>query len=88
MSFYYYNTKINDSYLIKRKEVKGVIKQIVKERLKLDYPITRSNKSYERELKAHNLMYKLHLFKKHTKDTDLEEHIKKWKEIVYFILGR
>lgn len=87
MSFYYYNTKINDSYLIKRKEVKEVIKQIVKERLKLDYPITRSNESYERELKAHNLMYKLHLFRKHTKDTDLEEHIKKWKKIVYFILG-
>ena len=83
----YYNTKLLNCYLIKRKDIKSLINQMVIERRKLNYPITRTNKSYEKELKAHILMYKLHLFRKHTEDCDLEEHIKKWKQIIYYMIG-
>lgn len=87
MIFRYYNTKIENCYLIKRKDIKDIIRQIIIERRKLGYPITRTEECYIRELKAHILMYKLHLFRKHTEDCDLEEHIKKWKKVVYFIIG-
>lgn len=78
-------TIIYDSYLIK--DVAKEVRNIIKKRVDLDYITTRTMKSYIRETKAHNRMYKLHLFRKHTKNTDLEENIKLWKEIVYFIIG-
>ena len=78
-------TKIYDSYLIK--DVKKQVEDIINERVDMDYKITRSLKSYIAETKAHNRLYKLGLWKKHTKNTDLEENIKLWKEIVYRIIG-
>lgn len=81
------NTKITNSYLVKRKEIKSTIDEVINKRKAANYPITRSRTSYIRELRAHNLMFKLGLFKKHTKDTDLEEPIKLWKEIIYFLIG-
>lgn len=83
----HYNTKILECYKIKRKNIKLLIKQIMYERRRLNLPVLRDNKSYERELRSHIRMYKLHLFRKHTEDCDLETNIKKWKEIVYFIIG-
>ena len=82
------NTKILNSYLIKRKDIKSTIKDIIHKRKDKGYPVTRTEKSYIRELKAHILLYKLGLFRSHTKDTDLEEPIKKRNEIIYFIIGR
>ncbi len=81
------NTKILNSYLIERKEIKPTIDEVINKRQAANYPITRSRTSYIRELRAHNLMFKLGLFKKNTKDTDLEEPIKLWKEIIYFLIG-
>lgn len=78
-------TIIYDSYLIK--DVAKEVRNIINKRVDSDYITTRTLKSYIRETKAHNRMYKLHLFRKHTKNTDLEEDIKLWKEVVYFILG-
>lgn len=78
-------TTIYDSYLMKN--VSKEVKEIIKERKEKGYKINRSLNSYIRETKAHNRLYKLGLFKKHTKNTDLEENIKLWKEIVYFIIG-
>lgn len=78
-------TKVYDSYLMNN--VADEIKEIIAKRREKGLPITRSMKSYIRETKAHNRLYKLGLFRKHTKSTDLEENIKKWKEIVYFIIG-
>lgn len=78
-------TKIYDSYLIKN--VKAEVKDIIIKRQKEGYKTNRTMRSYIRETKAHNRLYKLGLFKKHTKNTDLEENIKWWKEIVYFIIG-
>ena len=78
-------TTIYDSYLMKN--VSKEVKEIIKERKEKGYKTNRTLKSYIRETKAHNRLYKLGLFKKHTKNTDLEENIKLWKEIAYFIIG-
>ena len=78
-------TKIYDSYLMT--DVKKQVEDIINERVDMDYKITRSLKSYIAETKAHNRLYKLGLWKKHTKNCDLEENIKLWKEIVYRIVG-
>ncbi len=78
-------TTIYDSYLMKN--VSKEVKEIIKERKKKGYKTNRTLNSYIRETKAHNRLYKLGLFKKHTKNTDLEENIKLWKEIAYFIIG-
>lgn len=78
-------TTIYDSYLMKN--VSKEVKKIIKERKEKGYKTNRSLNSYIRETKAHNRLYKLGLFKKHTKNTDLEENIKLWKEIAYFIIG-
>ena len=78
-------TTIYDSYLMKN--VSKEVKEIIKERKEKGYKTNRTLNSYIRETKAHNRLYKLGLFKKHTKNTDLEENIKLWKEVVYFIIG-
>lgn len=78
-------TTIHDSYLMKN--VSKEVKEIIKERKDKGYKTNRTLNSYIRETKAHNRLYKLGLFRKHTKNTDLEENIKLWKEIAYFIIG-
>lgn len=78
-------TTIFDSYLMKN--VSKEVKEIIKERKEKGYKTNRTLISYIRETKAHNRLYRLGLFKKHTKNTDLEENIKLWKEIAYFIIG-
>ena len=78
-------TIIYDSHLMKN--VKKQVEDIINERIDINYPTTRSLKSYIAETKAHNRLYKLGLWKKHTKNCDLEEDIKLWKEIVYRIIG-
>lgn len=78
-------TKIYNSYLLT--DIPIVIDEIIEKRKEKGLDINRSRRSYIAETKAHNRMYKLGLFKKHTKNTDLEENIKLWKEIVYRIIG-
>lgn len=78
-------TTIYDSYLMKN--VSKEVKEIIEERQEKKYKTNRTLNSYIRETKAHNRLYKLGLFRKHTKDCDLEEDIKTWKEIAYFIIG-
>lgn len=81
-------TKIYDSYLIPNNELNKVVYKIIKERKAKDLPVTREVKSYVREIKAHNRLYKLGLFKSHTKDTDLEENITSSKEKIFMLIGR
>lgn len=78
-------TTIFDSYLMKN--VSKEVKEIIKERKEKGYKTNRTLNSYIKETKAHNRLYKLGLLRKHTKNTDLEENIKLWKEIAYFIIG-
>lgn len=78
-------TIIYDSYLLTN--VKKQVEDIINKRISMGLDTTRTMKSYIRETKAHNRLYKLCLFRSHTKNTDLEEDIKLWKEVVYFIIG-
>lgn len=80
-------TKIYDSYLIPNKELNKVVYKIIKERKAKDLPVTREVKSYVREIKAHNRLYNLGLFRSHAKDTDLEENQSKFMEIIFTILS-
>lgn len=52
-----------------------------------NYKSRRSVKSWIKEWKAHNRLYKWGLFKEHTIDCDLEEHEKWHRLIAYQILG-
>lgn len=78
-------TKIYDSYLMQ--DVPKEVKQIIAERIKRGFPVNRTLKSYIAETKTHNRLYRLGLFKKHTKDTDLEEFQSVWLKIIYFVIG-
>lgn len=86
--FYEDETVIYNSYILKDYEIKNVVvPEIIYYRLKKYLPVNRTNKSYEREIKAHNRLYKLGLYKDHTKDCNLEENIKWYYELIYFIIG-
>ena len=78
-------TKIYDSYLMTN--VKKQVEDIINKRVDMELETTRTLKSYIRETKAHIRLYKLGLFREHTRNCDLEENIKWWKEIIYFIIG-
>lgn len=86
--FYEDETVIINSYKLTNYEIKNVVvPEIIYYRLKKYLPVTRTNRSYEREIKAHNRLYKLGLYKDHTKDCNLEEPIKWYRELIYFIIG-
>ena len=79
------NCKIVNSFLVKSKRLKyEFIDYIIKK-----YPQfkARSRKSYYREWKAHNIFYKLHISKKHTKDTDLNIKEYWWRRVGYFFVS-
>lgn len=81
-------TKIYDSYELKTDDsIKEIALKIATTRMIKDLPQTRTEKSYCNEIKAHNRLYKLGLFRSHTKHTDLEEPISKFKELIYTILS-
>lgn len=80
-----YNTKVIDSY--KEKDIPARVDEIIEERNRRGYPVTRSKASYVSEWKAHNRLYWLHIERSHTKDVDMEEFIDKCKDIGYKILG-
>ena len=87
IKFHKDKTIITNSYLLTKEEIKQIVDTVIPYRELKDLHVTRSEKSYKSELKAHIRLYKLHLFRKHTKNCDLEENIKLWKEIVYRIIG-
>lgn len=80
-------TTILNSHLVDNKDVNNIVETIIEKRKKKNYKVTRSRESYVREVKTHNRMYKMHLFRKHTKDCDLEENIVWWKDIFYWVIG-
>ena len=44
--------------------------------------------SYVKEWHAHNILYKLHLFRKHTKDVDLNENEGKFRLFCYGVIWK
>ena len=87
IEFSFYNTKIENSYLFNNEKINELVDKIIERRTKDKLPVTRSKTSYIREIKAHNRLYLLNICRDRTKDTDLEEHISWFKNIVYFMLG-
>jgi len=86
--FYDNNTHIENSFELTGESLKIALKRIMEERNKKGHPITRTFESYVNEWKGHNRLYKLHLFRKHTKDVDLEEPQRLFWRIVWGIIGR
>ena len=81
-------TKIYDSYLLGSDYlIRKVAVEIATTRIIKGLPQKRTEKSYINEIKAHNRLYNLGIFRNHTKDTDLEEDIKKWKERIFRIIS-
>lgn len=79
------NCKIYNSYLVRGKNTK---KEFIK-RLIRKYPQfkVRSIKSYYREWKSHNVLYKLGIKKIKTKDTDLCITEYWYRRLGYFIIS-
>lgn len=80
------NVKIINSYEIRNeKEMRLILLQF---KVRTGFKSKRSLESWIKEWKTHNKLYKLGLFRSHTKDCDLEENEKLHRLIVYEILGR
>lgn len=79
------NVRIVESYKIRDEQQMIYILKEFKNRT--GYKSKRTLESWVTEWKAHNLMYRLGLFRTHTNDCDLEENEKKHRLIIYKILG-
>ena len=79
------NIKIIDSFKYVDRETQIVTIKMFME--KYEWFKARSLKSYVREWRAHNRLYKLGLFKDRTKDVDLNVHEKWYRRLGYFLLG-
>lgn len=82
-----HNIKIIDSYQINNE---AKMKEIITEALEKNtlYRTNRTMNDFIKEWKAHNRLYKLHLFRNHTKDVDFEDKVTEKKKCIYSILGR
>ena len=79
------NIKIIESYKIKKeKEMADILFWFV---FKTGYKSRRDIDSWIREWKTHNRLYKLGLFRTHTRDCNLNENEKWWRLWFYEILG-
>lgn len=80
------NIRLHDSFKIKTKEEKlFILHEIVNVFPEiLEY---RTIKSMLREWKAHNILYKLHILRESTKDTDIEFKQKFIFKIGYFLIS-
>ncbi len=80
------NIRILDSYKVHSAAyMQMVLNMFV---IKTGFKSKRTMKSWLKEWKTHNRLYRLGLFKSHTKDCDLEENEKTHRLIAYEILGR
>lgn len=80
------NIKIKESYKIESEYLMNYI--LVKFKQETSYESKRTIKSWIKEWKSHNRLYKLGLFKNHTADCDLEENEKWYRLLFYEIIGR
>lgn len=82
---WYKNIQIRDSYKMTSRSQQIRVIKILYDRYK--WFRIRSVKSYVRELRTHNRLYKLGLFKSRTKDCDLNPDESILRRIGYFFLG-
>lgn len=82
------NTKIINSYLLStRKAIKEEVEWIKENRIARNYKVSRTTNSYVREWLGHNRLYRMGLFRSHTKDVDLQEPSSLLNELIWLILG-
>lgn len=80
--------RIEDSYKLKTREIPNFLSELLSKIVRdgvLKYK--RSFESWETEWVAHNRLYKLGLFREHTKDVDLYENESKFRLFCYSIIG-
>lgn len=80
------NIRILDSYKVHSAAYMQMVLNMFA--IKTGFKSKRTMKSWLKEWKTHNRLYRLGLFKSHTKDCDLEENEKVHRLIIYEILGR
>ena len=83
------NIHIEDSYKVNTREDMQMILNDIRAKHSLEESdvLKRTDDSLINEWFAHNVLYNLHLFRKHTKDVDLNYPQSKLMEIVYSIVG-
>ena len=81
------NIHIENSYIIPNNEVERFLR-VALDVIDGEFTYRRSLDSWVREWVAHNRLYKLGLFRKHTKDLDLDEFESKFRLFIYNIIGR
>mgnify|MGYP003296888632 CR=1 FL=1 len=88
ISFDELNIHIEDSYQVKtKKEMEAILWIVEGASFNRGISYARKRASWIREWKAHNLLYKLGLFKSRTKSVDLNENESWFKRLGYFILS-
>ena len=83
------NIHIEDSYKVNTREDMQMILTDIRAKHSLEESdvLKRTDKSLIKEWCAHNVLYNLHLFRKHTKDVDLNYPQSKIIEIAYSIVS-
>ena len=83
------NIHIENSYEVKTRNDMQLVLNDIRAHHSLVYcdVLLRTDKSLINEWCAHNLLYNLHLFRKHTKDVDLNYPQRKIVEIAYSIIS-
>lgn len=81
------NVHVYDSYKISRADIMGWIRLIKEYGAQHSYTYSRSDKSWCREWKAHNLLTNWGVATKRTKDVDLSENESVIRRIMYVFLS-
>lgn len=82
------NIHIEDSYLVHKRDIKGVLEVVMQYALDMDSRVVaRSRHSLALEWYAHNFLYALHIQRHRTKDVDLNYPTSCKERIFYAICG-
>lgn len=77
------NTKVVWCYVLSNDEIDKISHSIEHNRKRNGLLCTRTPRSYAREIKGHKRLYRIGIFKNHTIDADLSEHISCFEELIW-----
>lgn len=87
-----FNITIHNSYKISNKQkIENLLQNLfvkIEKNIDCNYKTKRTLNSFINEWIAHNRLYKMHLFRKRTKDVDLEAKQNIIMKFIYFILSK
>ena len=78
--------KIEKSYIITNKEKMELILESIFERTE-EFLVNREMKTFIKEWKYHNRLYKMHIFRKRNKNLTLKKEQSNWSKFMCVILG-